>query len=53
VRFIKLAFEVPGVTVSDLKRMKEFEAENAKLNCIYAELALENAAIRDVLSQKL
>jgi putative transposase len=42
-----------GVTVSELKRMKELEAENAKLKRLYAELALENAAIKDVLSRKL
>lgn len=32
-----------GVSVSELKRMKELEAENAKLKRTYAELALENA----------
>jgi putative transposase len=42
-----------GVTVADLKRMKELEAENAKLKRMYADLALENAAIKDVLSRKL
>jgi putative transposase len=42
-----------GVTVNELKRMKELEAENAKLNRMYAELALENAAIKDVLSRML
>jgi putative transposase len=42
-----------GVTVNELKRMKELEAENAKLKRMYAELALENAAIKDVLSRKL
>jgi putative transposase len=42
-----------GVTVSELKRMKELEVENAKLKRMYAELALENAAIKDVLSRKL
>ena len=42
-----------GVTVSELKRMKELEAENTKLKRLYAELALENAAIKDVLSRKL
>ena len=39
--------------VSELKRMKELEAENAKLKRMYAELALENAAIKDLLSRKL
>ena len=42
-----------GVTVNELKRMKELEAENAKLKRMYADLALENVAIKDVLSRKL
>jgi len=39
-----------GVTMSELKRMKELKAENAKLKRLYAEMALENPAIKDVLS---
>jgi putative transposase len=42
-----------GVSVNELKRMKELESENAKLKRMYADLALENAAIKDVLSRKL
>ena len=42
-----------GPTVSELARLKELETENAKLKRMYAELALENAAIKDVLSRKL
>ena len=38
-----------GMTVSELKRVKELEAENARLKRMYADLALENAAIKDVL----
>ena len=41
-----------GTTVAELKRMKELEGENAKLKRMYAELALENAAIKDVLQRK-
>jgi len=41
-----------GVSVNDLKRMRELEAENAKLKRMYADLALENAAIKDILSRK-
>ena len=41
-----------GMTVSELKRVKELEAENARLKRMYAGLALENAAIKDVLSRK-
>ena len=42
-----------GATVAELKRLKELELENAKLKRMYAELALENTAIKDVLSRKL
>lgn len=42
-----------GMSVNELKRVKELEAENPKLKTMYAELALENVAIKDVLSRKL
>jgi putative transposase len=42
-----------GASVQELVRLKELEAENAKLKRMYAELALENTAIKDVLSRKL
>ena len=42
-----------GVSANELKRIKDLEAENGKLKRMYAELALENTAIRDVLSRKL
>ncbi len=41
-----------GATVHELRRLRELELENAKLKRMYAELALENAAIKDVLSRK-
>jgi putative transposase len=37
-----------GVSASELKRIKDLEAENSKLKRMYAELALENRAIKDV-----
>lgn len=42
-----------GMSANELKRVKELEAENGKLKKMYAELALENVAIKDVLSRKL
>jgi len=42
-----------GVSVNELKRVRELEAENSRLKKMYAELALENTAIKDVLSRKL
>ncbi len=38
-----------GAQVSQLHRLRELEAENAKLKRMYADLALENNAIREVL----
>ena len=42
-----------GLSVSELKRLRELEAENAKLKKMYADLALENEAIKAVLNRKL
>lgn len=42
-----------GTSVAELKRMKELEAKNARLKRLYADLTLENAAIKDVLNRKL
>lgn len=42
-----------GMSVSELKRTKELEAENAKLKRMYAELALENRAMKDLIEKKL
>ena len=42
-----------GASVAELRRLKELEGENTKLKRMYAELALENAAIKDVLGRKL
>jgi putative transposase len=42
-----------GAGIAELKRLRELEAENAKLKRMYADLALENTAIKDVLSRKL
>lgn len=41
-----------GLEASDLKRMKELERENARLKQLYAELSLENQALKDLLHRK-
>ena len=41
-----------GMSVSEAQRLRALEAENSKLKRMYAELALENTAIKDVLSRK-
>ena len=51
--FFKWRSKYGGASVSDVKRLRELETENAKLKRMYADLALENAAIKDVLNRKL
>ncbi len=42
-----------GMEASDLRRVKELEAENARLKRMYADLALENTAMKDLIEKKL
>ena len=42
-----------GLDVSELKRTKELEAENAKLKRMFAELSMENDALKDLIAKKL
>ena len=42
-----------GLDVSELKRTKELESENAKLKRMYADLAMENRALKDLIQKKL
>ena len=41
-----------GASVSDLTRMRELEAENARPKRMYAELALDAAAKKEVIARK-
>jgi putative transposase len=42
-----------GLEVSDVRRMRDLEAENSKLKRMYADLSLENQALKDLISKKL
>ncbi len=42
-----------GLEVREVKRLKELEAENAKLKKMYAEKSLENHALKDLIEKKL
>ncbi len=39
--------------VSQVKRLKELEEENRKVKQMYADLALDNQILRDVIEKKL
>ena len=42
-----------GMSVSELKRVKELESELSQLKRMYADLALENRAMKDLIEKKL
>jgi putative transposase len=42
-----------GMEASDLKRLKELEDENKKLKQMFADLSLENQALKYVIEKKL
>ena len=41
-----------GMESQDLKKLKELEEENRRLKKMYAELAMDNMVLKDVLSKK-
>ena len=42
-----------GMSASDLKRLKEMEQEMSRLKRMYADMALENQALKDLIEKKL
>ena len=38
--------------MSELRRNRELEAENSKLKSMYAEMAMENHALQDLIEKK-
>ena len=42
-----------GMQASDLKRMKELERELGQFKRMYADIALENRALKDLIEKKL
>lgn len=51
--FYKWRQRYGGMEVNELKRVKELEAENAKLKRMYAELSLVHYALKDAVEKKL
>ena len=51
--FYKWKSKYGGMTVSQLKQLKELEQENAKLKQMYADVSLQRDALKDVIEKKL
>jgi putative transposase len=41
-----------GMEASDVKRMKELEAENMQLKSMFAEMSIENRALKSLIEKK-
>lgn len=41
-----------GMDASDVKRLKELQEENDKLKKMFADVSLENAAMKDLFAKK-
>ena len=42
-----------GMNVSQLRRLKELEDENLRLKKMYADMSLQNDALKDLIEKKL
>lgn len=42
-----------GMSISQVRRLKELEDENRRLKQMYADLALDNRILKDVIEKKL
>lgn len=51
--FYKWKAKFGGLGVSELKRIKELEAENSKLKRMYADMAMEANALKELIEKKL
>ena len=41
-----------GLEISDVKKMKSLEEENARLKKMYADLAMDNQILKDLFTKK-
>ncbi len=51
--FHKWKSKYGGLEASDLKRLRELETENSRLKRMYADLSLENNALKELIRKKL
>ena len=51
--FYKWKAKYSGMSVSELKRLKELEEENRRLKQMYADLSLEHEVLKEIIEKKL
>lgn len=50
--YFKWKAKFGGMEASDIRRMRELEEENRQLKRMFADLSLENRALKDVIEKK-
>ena len=50
--YYKLKSKYAGMSVLELKRLKELESENRRLKSMYADISLEHKILNEVLEKK-
>ena len=51
--YYKWQTKYAGLSMSELRRLKQLEQENAKLKQMYADISLEHRALKDIIEKKL
>ena len=51
--FYKWRSKYGGLEASDLKRLKDLEADNRRLKTMYADLSLDHRILKDIVEKKL
>ena len=52
VTFYKWKSKYGGLEASDVRRLKDLEEENSRLKRMFAELSMDHAILKDVISKK-
>ena len=50
--YYKMKSKYAGMSLSDLKRLKELEKENSRLKAMYAEISLDHKILKEVVEKK-
>lgn len=50
--YYKLKSKYAGMSVSELKRLRELEAENRRLKTMYADISLDHKILKEVVEKK-
>lgn len=50
--YYKMKSKYAGMSLSDLKRLKELERENQRLKAMYADISLDHKILKEVVEKK-